>query len=130
MNKHGNVFMVKTKKMKYIIKESQVKNLIKKYFKKDLSRNIEMITSYWDLPILFRRMMHQKAANLYMNAFGPMYLFTIDGEQYLAQDRREENWKIYNSRDEQISESELMNLLGISPLGLSIQELVDAYIDE
>jgi hypothetical protein len=129
MNKHGNVFMGKTKKMKYIIKESQVKNLIKKYFKKDLSRNIEMITSYWDLPILFRRMMGRNAANHYLNVFGPMYLFTIDGEQYLAQDRIEK-WTIADSGDIGISEDELMSLLGIYPLGLSMQELVDAYIDE
>jgi hypothetical protein len=114
--------------MKYIISESQVKQMIKKFFKKDLSRNIEMITSYWDLPILFRRLMHQKAANLYMNAYGPMYLFTIDGEEYLAQYREE--WIIYDSRDNQISEFKLMDLLGISTLGLSMQELVDAYIDE
>jgi hypothetical protein len=114
--------------MKYIISESQVKQMIKKFFKKDLSRNIEMITSYWDLPILFRRLMHKNAANLYMNAYGPMYLFTIDGEEYLAQYREE--WIIYDSRDNQISEFKLMDLLGISPLGLSVQELVDAYIDE
>jgi hypothetical protein len=115
--------------MKYIISESQVKQMIKKYFKKDLSKNIEMITSYWDLPILFRRMMGRNAANHYMNAFGPMFLFTIDGEQYLAQDRIEK-WTITDSGDTEIREDKLMNLLGIDTLGLTIQELIDAYIDE
>ena len=129
MNKHGNVFMVKTKKMKYIIKESQVKNLIKKYFKKDLSNNIEMITDYWDLPIEFRRLINKTVANHYLNAFGPMFLFNVNGEKYLAQDRIEK-WVITDYGDTPISEDKLMNLLGIDTLGLSMQELIDAYIDE
>ena len=129
MNKHGNVFMVKTKKMKYIIKESQFKNLIKKYFKKDLSNNIEMITDYWDLPIEFRRLINKTVANHYLNAFGPMFLFNVNGEKYLAQDRIEK-WVITDYGDTPISEDKLMNLLGIDTLGLSMQELIDAYIDE
>lgn len=121
--------MVKTKKMKYIIKESQVKNLIKKYFKKDLSKNIEMITDYWDLPIEFRHMMSKNAGNHYLNAFGPMFLFNVNGEKYLAQDRIEK-WVITDYGDTPISEDKLMRLLGIETLGLTMQELIDAYIDE
>jgi hypothetical protein len=115
--------------MKYIISESQVKNMIKKYFNKDLSNDIEMITDYWDLPIEFRRLMSKNAGNHYLNAFGPMFLIRADGNNYLAQDRVEK-WFIADSSDIEISERKLMNLLGISPLGLSIQELIDAYIDE
>jgi hypothetical protein len=37
---------------------------------------------------------------------------------------------IADSSDTEISETKLMDLLGISLLGLSIQELIDAYIDE
>lgn len=120
--------MVKTKKMKYIIKESQTKNLIKKYFKKDLSKNIQMITDYWDLPIEFRRLMSKNAGNYYLNSFGPMFLIRVDGKNYLAQDRIEK-WFIADSSDTEISETNLMDLLGISLLGLSMQELIDAYID-
>jgi hypothetical protein len=120
---------LKQKKMKYIIKESQVKNLIKKYFKKDLSKNIEMITDYWDLPIEFRRLMSKNAGNHYLNAFGPMFLFNVNGENYLAQDRIEK-WVITDYGDTPISEDKLMRLLGIETLGLTMQELIDAYIDE
>ena len=129
MNKHGNVFTVKTKKMKYIISESQVKSMIKKYFKKDLSKNIEMITDYWDLPIEFRRLMSKNAGNHYLNAFGPMFLIRVDGKNYLAQDRIEK-WFIADSSDTEISEDKLIRLLGIETLGLTMQELIDAYIDE
>lgn len=115
--------------MKYIIKESQVKNLIKKYFKKDLTNNIRMITLYEDLPFEFRQMMGKHALNRYLNAFGPMFLIKVDGKNYLAQDRVEK-WLITDSSDTEISETKLMGLLGISLLGLSIQELVDAHIDE
>ena len=115
--------------MKYIISESQVKDLIKKYFKKDLSKNIEMITDYWDLPIEFRRLINKTVANHYLNAFGPMFLFNVNGEKYLAQDRIEK-WVITDYGDTPISEDKLMNLLGIDTLGLSMQELIDAYINE
>jgi hypothetical protein len=115
--------------MKYIISESQVKNLIKKYFKKDLSNNIEMITDYWDLPIEFRRMMSKNAGNHFLNMFGPMFLIKADGKKYLAQDRIEK-WLIADESDTSISEEKLMNLLGIDTLGLSMQEFIDAYIDE
>ena len=69
--------------MKYIISESQVKNLIKKYFKKDLSNNIEMITDYWDLPIEFRRMMSKNAGNHFLNMFGPMFLIKAVGTGFI-----------------------------------------------
>ena len=115
--------------MKYIIHESQVKNLIKKYFKKDFSNDIKIITSYEDLPRDFRRLMRKNAANHYLNAFGPMFLIRADGNLYLAQDRIEK-WLIADSSDIEISEDKLMKLLGIELLGLSMQELIDAYIDE
>jgi hypothetical protein len=115
--------------MKYIIKESQVKDLIKKYFKKDLSNNIRMITLYDDLPRQYREMMSKNAANHFLNMFGPMFLIKADGKNYLAQDRIEK-WLIADESDTEISEEKLMNLLGIDTLGLSMQEFIDAYIDE
>jgi hypothetical protein len=115
--------------MKYIIHESQAKNLIKKYFKKDLSKNIRMITSFDDLPRGFREIMGKNAGNYFLNSFGPMFLFTINGEKYLAQDRIEK-WVITDDGDSLISDDKLMNLLGIDTLGLTMQELIDAYIEE
>jgi hypothetical protein len=58
-----------------------------------------------------------------------MFLIRVDGKNYLAQDRIEK-WFIADSSDTEISETKLMDLLGISLLGLSMQELIDAYIDE
>lgn len=115
--------------MKYVITESQAKNLIKKYFKKDLTNNIKMITSWEDLPRAYREMMSKNAGNYFLNSFGPMFLITANGKKYLAQDRIEK-WVIADEFDETISDDKLMRLLGIEPLGLSMQELIDAYIDE
>lgn len=115
--------------MKYIINESQVKNLIKKYFKKDLSNNIRMITAWEDLPRGFRETISKNAGNYFLNNFGPMFLITVDGKKFLAQDRVE-RWVIADQSDTLISEDKLMRLLGIETLGLSMQELIDAYIDE
>lgn len=115
--------------MKYIISESQVKNLIKKYFKKDFSNRIEMITSHDDLPRDFRDKIPRYAANHYLNAFGPMFLIRTDNGDYLAQDRIEQ-WVIADVGDTPATEDQIMNMLGIAPLGLSMQELIDAYIEE
>jgi hypothetical protein len=88
-----------------------------------------MITFWEDLPRAYREMMSKSAGNHYLNAFGPMFLFNVDGKKYLAQDRIEK-WVIADEFDETISEDKLMSLLGIETLGLSMQELIDAYIDE
>lgn len=114
--------------MKYVITESQVKTLIKKYFKKDLSKNIRIITAWEDLPRAFRETISKVAGNHYLNNFGPMFLFYVDGRKFLAQDRVEK-WVIADELDITISEDTLMKLLGIETLGLSMQELIDAYID-
>lgn len=115
--------------MKYIISESQVNNLIKKYFKKDLSSRIKMITSHDDLPRAFRESMPRYAINHFLNSFGPMFLIRTDNGDFLAQDRIEQ-WTIADEGDTEVTEDHIMRMLGIAPLGLSMQELIDAYIEE
>lgn len=116
--------------MKYVINESQLKNLIKKFFKKDFSDKIQMIQSWEDLPSNFKRMIGSKnILNRYLNMFGPLYVILINGQEYLAQDRVEK-WVITDDEDIEISEDKIMSLLGISTLGISMSELIDAYIDE
>jgi hypothetical protein len=106
-----------------------LEQLVNQEIEKDLANKIRMITSWEDLPRAYREMMSKSAGNHHLNAFGPMYLFNVDGKKYLAQDRIEK-WVIADEFDETISEDKLMSLLGIETLGLSMQELIDAYIDE
>jgi len=116
--------------MKYIIKESQIKKLIKKYFDKDFSLDIKKIEFFNDLPDTFQELIGSSTFYRHIDRFGPMYLIsTSDYGDFLAQDRIEK-WTITNYDDIPISEDKLMSILGIAPLGLSMQELIDAYIDE
>ena len=115
--------------MKYIISESQVKHIIKKFFKKDFSDKIEMIQDWDDLSYKFRRSFgSKKRFNYHLNYFGPMYLILVDGIEYLTQERKH-GWTIVDDNDNSISDDKLMNLLGISPLGISMNEFIDAYVN-
>lgn len=115
--------------MKYIISESQVKHIIKKFFKKDFSDKIEMIQDWDDLSYKFKGVFDSKRIfNHYLNSHGPMYLILVNGVEYLTQGRNQE-WIIVDDNDNSISEDKLMNLLGISTLGISMNEFIDAYVN-
>lgn len=116
--------------MKYLITESQMKNIIKKFFKKDFTEKIEMIQSWEALPSQFKRMIGKKEIfNRYLNYFGPMFIILVDGEEYLAQDR-EDSWVITDDEDTPIEEYRFMRMLGIEPLGITMNEFIDAYVDQ
>lgn len=115
--------------MKYIISESQVKHIIKKFFKKDFSEKIQMIQNWDDLSYKFKKVFGLKRRfNNYLNMFGPMYIILVDGIEYLTQNRKQ-GWDIVDDNNNSISEDELMNLLGISTLGISMNEFIDAYVN-
>ena len=114
--------------MKYIITESQIKFLIKKFFKKDFSEKIQMIQYWDDLPSIFKRYVDKKFFNVYLNKYGPMYVILVDGKEFLLQ-YRGDTWSISNDKDVPITENELIDKLGIAPLGISIQEFIDAYVN-
>lgn len=89
-----------------------------------------MIQSWDDLPSKFKRVMGDKRTlNLYLNDFGPMYLILVDDKEYLAQER-DNKWAIVDEGDRPAKESKFMDILGISPLGLSLSEFINAYIEE
>ena len=118
--------------MKCLITESQLKDLIKKFFKKDLSNNIKMITSVYDIPKEFKQLsLTPQIAMTYLNVFGPMYEIRTKNNVYLTQDRGKKGggWKIYDPYDTEISELDLMTELGIEKMGINISDLIDAYID-
>lgn len=116
--------------MKYILKESQVKKLIRKYFDKDFSLDIKKIQFYNDLPDVFTELMNASVFYRFTDRFGPMYLISTPKHgDFLAQDRID-NWVITDYGDTPVTEDQLMNMLGIAPLGLTMQEFIDAYIEQ
>ena len=87
--------------MKYLIKESQYVNLLENLDKNkkfltnvmgvDFTGKLIQITSGYDVPYSFYRNggITLKRVMSDLNAFGPMYLFELDGIEYLYLDRGE-----------------------------------------
>jgi len=116
--------------MKYLINESQLKNIIKSNFGVDLTNKIHMVTNKWELPFEFEYV-SPRTLNNYLNKFGPMYVFEIGKKLYLGQNQgRKDGWTIVDTGDRIVSELEFMKMLGIEYLGLSMDNLLDEYFKE
>jgi hypothetical protein len=116
--------------MKYLIKESQLKNIIKSNFGVDLTDKIHMVTSKWELPEEFDFFVSPRVLNQYLNKYGPMFVFEIGRKSYLTQSQGSDGWMIIDNGDRQLSELEFMKILGIEYLGLSMDNLLDEYFKE
>ena len=116
--------------MKIIIKESQLKDFIRKQFNVDLSNKIEIVTNKWELPMEFDRIITSDALNRYLNHHGPMFVITTRKNMYLIQNRGKDGWMIVNQNDNKVSDFDIMKELGIESLGLKVGDLIDEYFQE
>ena len=125
--------------MKIIITELQYKILIESHDKNkklinrivgfDFSGRIEQITSTYDVPMSFDDGISSEMIRQFLNYFGPMYLFELDGVKYLYQDRGDHEWFIdeegYDYVDDEIPEK-----LGISIAGLKFSDVINSFFEE
>jgi hypothetical protein len=94
----------------------------------DFTGNIEQVTSTYDVPMEFDNNISSAAIKYYLIKFGPMYLFELDGMQYLYQDHNyvdffiDENGFYYND--------EIPEQLGIDVMGLRFSDIIDLYFNE
>ena len=116
--------------MKIIIKESQLKDFIRKQFNVDLSNKIQIVTNKWELPMELDRIITTDMLNRYLNHYGPMFVITTRKNMYLVQNRGKDGWMIVNQNDYQVSDLDIMKELGIESLGLSVGDLIDEYFQE
>jgi hypothetical protein len=94
----------------------------------DFTGNIKQVTSTYDVPMEFDNNISSAAINYYLNKFGPMYLFELDGIKYLYQDHNyvdffiDENGFYYNN--------EIPEQLGLDELGLGFSDIIDIFFNE
>jgi hypothetical protein len=118
--------------MKYLITESKLKFFIKDNFDIDLTGRVELDPSLHEIlndfeectdwTILFRRRN--------MDNYGPMYLIELKDDFKIIYQKNymtDKDWIISN-RCDVYEESDFMDLLGIRPLGLTMQQFLDLYI--
>jgi hypothetical protein len=112
------------------ISESNDKN--KRFLKKklgiDFTNGIQQITSTYDVPMEFDNGIGSDSIRRYLNNFGPMYLFELDGIKYLYQDRGFEFFIDENGFD--YVDGEIPEMIGIDEMGLRFSDILDLYFNE
>jgi len=124
--------------MKIIITKSQRMSLLenldknKKFLTKtmgiDFTNKIQMITSTYHVPNSFYDGIAPSTIRTYLNHWGPMYLFNIDGKDYLYQDRGD--FEMFIDEKGYWNKDEIPEKLGISVLGLRFSDIIDMYFYE
>ena len=95
----------------------------------DFTGNIQQVTSVYDVPMEFDRNIPSAMVNRYLNKFGPMYLFELDGKKYLYLDVGVHEKFIDNDGNIYI-ENEIPEKLGIDIMGLRFSDIIDIYFNE
>lgn len=126
--------------MKILISESQSRVLLlyerKEKLKKflinklgiDLINSITQITSSYDVPIIFDEYIGSGMVNRYLNFWGPMYLFELDGYKFLYQDRNEFEW-FMDEKGFEFVDDEVIEQLGIGEMGLKFSNIINMFFD-
>ena len=121
--------------MKIIITESQYISILENFDKKkkfltkvmgiDFTNKIQMITSSYDVPNSFDDGIAPSTIRTYLNFWGPMYLFNINGENYLYQDRGD--FEMFIDEGGYWNKDDIPEKLGIGVLGLRFSDIIDMY---
>ena len=121
--------------MKIVITESQYISILENFDKKkkfltkvmgmDFTNKIQMITSSYDIPTSFDDGIDPSTIRTYLNFWGPMYLFNINGENYLYQDRGD--FEMFIDEGGYWNKDDIPEKLGIGVLGLRFSDIIDMY---
>lgn len=118
--------------MKYIITESKLKTFIKDKFNIDLTGRVEFepdtykLLNYFDDYFTYDGLLRRRR----MDNYGPIYLIDLDnGEKIFYQINYSSTIPLILSIEgNAYTESEFMNLLGISGLGITMEQFLDLYV--
>ena len=107
----------------------KAKNFLRDNFGFDFSGRIEQITSTYDVPMSFDDGIGPSTINMYLNHWGPMYLFELDGVKYLYQDRGDFEMFIDEEGYDYV-DNEIPEKLGIAEMGFTFSDILDMYFEE
>ena len=107
----------------------KAKNFLRDNFGFDFSGRIEQITSTYDVPMSFDDGISPEMIRQFLNYFGPMYLFELDGIKYLYQDRGDYEWFIDEEGYDYV-DNEIPEKLGIAEMGFTFSDILDMYFEE
>jgi len=118
--------------MKYLITESKLKTFIKDNFGIDFTGDVKLNPSIYNISNDFNECISYDSLHrrLNMDNYGPMYLITIDDNFKILYQKNyvtDMDWIISN-RCDVYDESDFMDLFGITPIGVTIEQFLDLYI--
>jgi hypothetical protein len=130
--------------MKYLIKESQYvyllenlekkKRLFTKLLGEDLINSIREITSPNQLPKEFLKSIGTSIIQRYIDVYGPLYYFVLDGEEFLYKERispKGEEYEMYiTNKGKSYLDGEITDRLGLSDMGLNFSDVIDTIFNE
>ena len=120
--------------MKYLITESQMGKLLRKYMEAtDLDIKLYKVYGYYKLPLVFRKLYLPDELGEYFKRFGFMYLLESNGKKYLIQrlyNNRLDSYSFMISNDEgfTITEEQLLRELSLDALSDSFSEIFDLLL--
>ena len=107
----------------------KAKNFLRDNFGFDFSGRIEQITSTYDVPMEFDDGISPEMIRQFLNYFGPMYLFELDGVKYLYQGRGDYEWFIDEEGYDYV-DNEIPEKLGIAEMGFKFSDILNMYFEE
>ena len=117
--------------MKYLITESKLKTFIKDKFNIDLTGRVEFEPDSYELLIYFDNYFTKDGLSRRrrMDNYGPIYLIELDNgvKIFYQMNYGLDNPLILSNEGDTYTESEFMNLLGISALGITIEQFLNLY---
>jgi hypothetical protein len=100
----------------------------------DLINSIQKITSAKELPKEFLKSLGTSKIQDYIDAYGPLYYFILDGEEFIYKDRvnpKGEEYEMFvNSKGESFLNGQITNRLGLDYTGLKFYEVIDIFSNE
>jgi hypothetical protein len=110
------------------------KKFLTKLLGEDLINSIQEITSAKQLPIEFLKSIGTSIIQRYIDTYGPLYYFVLDGEPFIYKERvtpKGEEYEMYiDNKGKSFLEGEITERLGLSDMGLRFSDVIDTIFNK
>jgi hypothetical protein len=110
------------------------KRFLTKLLGEDLINSIQKIISPNQLPIEFLKSIGTSMIQRYIDAYGPLYYFVLDGEPFIYKERVSPKGEVYemyvDNKGKSFLEGEITERLGLSDMGLKFSDVIDTIFNK
>jgi hypothetical protein len=110
------------------------KRFLTKLLGEDLIDSIQEITLAKQLPIEFLKSIGTSIIQRYIDEYGPLYYFVLDGEPFIYKDRVSPKGEVYemyvDNKGKSFLDGEITDRLGLSDMGLRFSDVIDTIFNK